>query len=103
MQVLSPGVQYSEETDLRSQVFRIAGDGEQGGGHGAEQDLVDDFFVVESDPGKLFRQREDHMEVFHRQQFGEALLDPAFACQTLALRTVPVAAGAIYDARVLAV
>jgi hypothetical protein len=43
------------------------------------------------------------VEVLHRQQFGEALLDPALPCQPLALGTVAVAAGAIDDARVLAV
>ena len=45
MQVLSPGVQDSEETDHRAQVFRVAGNGEQGSGHRAEQDLVDDILV----------------------------------------------------------
>ena len=103
MQVLPPGVQHGEETDLRAQVFGVAGDGEQGSGHGAEQDLVDDFFVVEGDGGDLFRHGEDHVEVLHRQQFGEALLDPALARQPLALGTMAIAAGAIHDARVLAV
>jgi hypothetical protein len=31
MQVLPPGVQHGEETDLRAQVFRVAGDGKQRG------------------------------------------------------------------------
>jgi len=103
MQVLPPGVQYGEEADLRAQVLRVAGNGKQRGRHSAEQDLVDDFFVVESDGSNLFRHREDHVEVLHRQQFGEALLDPAFPCQPLALGTMPVPAGTIDDARVLAV
>ena len=103
VQVLSPGMQHGKETDLRAQVFGIAGNGEQGIGHRAEQDLVNDFLVIEGDGGDWFRQREDHVKVLHGQQFGDALLDPAFARQTLALGTMPVAAGAIDDARVLAV
>src|ERR1035438_218005 len=89
MQVLPPGVQHGEETNLGAQVLGVAGNGEQGCRDGAEQDLIDDHFVGESDRGNLFRHGEDHVEVLHRQQFGEALLDPAFACQTLALRTMP--------------
>ena len=103
VQVLPPGVQHGKETDLRAQVLGIAGNGEQGSGHGAEQDLVNGFLVIEGDGGDLFRQRENHVEVLHRQQFGEALLDPALPWQPLALGTMPVPAGAINDARVLAV
>jgi hypothetical protein len=58
----------------------------------AEQDLENDFLVIEGDGGDLFRQREDHVEVLHRQQFGEALRDPAFARRSR-----------LDDARVLAV
>jgi hypothetical protein len=60
-------MQHGEEADLRPQMFRIAGDAEQRGRHGAEQDLVDGFLVVEGDLGNLFRHREDHVEVGHGQ------------------------------------
>jgi hypothetical protein len=96
-------MQYGKETNLRAQMLGVAGNGEQRGSHGAEQDLADDFFVVESDGGNLFRHSEHHVEVLHRQQFGEALLDPALPGQALALGTMPVPAGAIHDARILAV
>src|ERR1039458_4034580 len=68
MQVLPPGVQYGEEADLRAQVLRVAGNGKQRGRHSAEQDLVDDFFVVESDCSNLFRHREDHVEVLRSEE-----------------------------------
>jgi hypothetical protein len=42
-------VQHGAEANLRAQVPGVAGNGEQRGRHGAEQDLVDDLFVVESD------------------------------------------------------
>src|ERR1017187_5201681 len=62
MQVLPPGVQHGEETNLGAQVLGVAGNGEQGCRDGAEQDLIDDHFVVESDRGNLFRHGEDHVE-----------------------------------------
>lgn len=43
------------------------------------------------------------MEVRHRQQFGLAISEPLRAGQTLALGTVPVAAGVVGDVRVGAV
>ena len=81
----------------------IGGNGEQGFGGGAEENVVDDLFVVEGDGGDLFGQSEDHVEVLDGQQLGGALLEPLGARQSLALGAVPVAAGAIVDVRVLAV
>jgi hypothetical protein len=64
-QILPPGVQDSEETDARAQMFGVAGNGEQGFGSGPEQDVVNRLFVVESDLGDLFGNRENHVEVSH--------------------------------------
>src|ERR1039458_8498353 len=49
MQVLPPAMQHCEEAEFHPQTFRIAGNGEQGFGGGAEEDIVDDLFVVEGD------------------------------------------------------
>ena len=102
MQVPTPGVQHSEETDLRAQVPGVAGDGEQGL-DGAEQDPIDGLFVVEGDLGNLLRHGKDHVEVGHRQQFGSALLEPVFAGQPLTSGTMAIPARAIHDVGVLAV
>ena len=48
-QLLPPGVQYGEEADLCTQVLWIGGDGPQGLGGRAEQDVVDDRLVVIGD------------------------------------------------------
>ena len=103
MQVLSPAMQYSEEAQARSQPLRIAGDGEQGLGGDAEQDLVNRLFVVEGYLGDGFGKGKDHVEVFGGQQFGLPLLEPLSACQSLALGTVAVPARAVAGVRVLAV
>ena len=103
MQVLPPAMEYREEADFQAQMLVIAGDGEQGFGGSAEEDVVDDLFVVEGDGGNGFREGEDHVEILHGQQFGGALLQPLGAGQALALGAVPVAARAVDDMRVLAV
>jgi hypothetical protein len=91
VKVLPPAMQHSEEADFHAQVLGVTGNGEQGFGSGCEEEVVDDLFVVEGDGGDGFRKREDHVEVFGGQQLGGALLEPFFACRTLALGAMTVA------------
>jgi hypothetical protein len=88
-------MQHGEEAEFHAQTFRIAGNGEQGLGGGAEEDIVDQFFVVEGDGGDGFGEREDHVKILGGQQLSAALLQPLFACQALALGAMAVAARAI--------
>ena len=48
----------------------VGSDGEHGLGTGFEQQVVDHRFVVIGDVGDLGRQREDDMEIGHRQELG---------------------------------
>jgi len=41
----------------------VGRDLQQRGGTGAEQQVVDDLLVLESQPREFMRNREDHMEV----------------------------------------
>ena len=50
LKVLSPGVKHTQEADLRAEMFRIGRDLQQGGGTGAEQEVVDDLLVLQSQP-----------------------------------------------------
>ena len=70
MQVLAPGVEHGDETDLGAEMLRVGGDRAQRLGRRAEQDGVDRLLVLEGDLGDRRRQREDDMEVRHRQQLG---------------------------------
>ena len=81
MQILSPALkrrsmQNTEEANLRAQVLGVARDSQQGLRGGAEQDGVDDRFVLKRERGNLFRDREDHVKVFDRQQLRLALFQP---------------------------
>ncbi len=69
----------------------------------AEQQVVDDSFVLEGDVGDLGRQTEDDVEVADRQQVGLAFRQPGARSSTLALRAVPVAATVVGDALMAAV
>jgi len=96
-------MQHREESRLNTPTPRIAGDGEQRLGGDAEEDLIEDLFVIEGDGGDGLGDGEDQVEVLHRQQLALALLDPLGARQALALGTVAVAAGAVLNVGALAV
>ncbi len=101
-QVLSPGAEHGEEADLRSQMLRIARDAEQRFGSGAEENAVEHRGVIKRDAGNLFGNGEDHVEVFHWQQFGLAAFQPFCPFRVLTLGAMAVAAGVIRDAREVA-
>src|SRR5215469_12642256 len=90
-QVLSPGVEHSEEADLGSQVFRISGNGAQSFRSSPEEKVVHHFLVLESDGSHLFRQSEDNVEVFGIEELRLTILDPLGARQGLAFRAMTVA------------
>ena len=56
--------------------------------------------ILVGDRADWGRQREHYVEVRHRQQFGLARCKPCRSGRPLTLRTVPIAAGVIGDARV---
>jgi len=103
VQILAPGVEHAEETDFRTQMFGIGGDGEQGLSGGAEENLVDGLLVLQGDGGDGLGQSEDHVEIGGGQQLGLSLLEPLETGLSLALGTVPVTAGTIARMGVLAV
>lgn len=47
LQLLVPGVQHAEEADIGAEVLRIAGDFEECLGTGAEQQIVNQSFVLQ--------------------------------------------------------
>src|ERR1700739_719738 len=47
IELLAPGVQDTEETDLRTEVFRVASDFEKGFCTGTEQKIVDNLFIMQ--------------------------------------------------------
>ncbi len=93
LEVLAPGVEHAEEADVGAEVFGIGGDLQQGFGAGAEQQVVDNFLVLQRQPGQLVREGEDNMNVADRQQFLAARGDPLVTGVGLTLWAMPIPAG----------
>src|SRR4051812_6199598 len=89
---LSPGVQHTEEADLRAEGLWIGGDLAQRLRGRLEQDVVDHGLVLEGDDLDLRRHREHHVEVGHVEQFRLAVLEPLSSCETLTLRAAAITA-----------
>jgi len=62
-QVLSPGVQDADHTDLSSQVFRIGCDFQQGLCASGEQQIVEQTWVCQSEHIEFVGHSEHDMEV----------------------------------------
>ena len=102
-QRLTPCVQDGDEADLGAEPARVRGEHHHCLGGGLEQDGVDSGLVLEGDHRDLRRQREDNVEVGNRKEFSLARGEPSCTGRSLALRTVPVAAGVVGDPRHAAV
>jgi len=99
----APAVEDGGNTDARTEMKRIRGDGEHGLSRHPEQQVVNLRLVVKGDVGDLGGHREDHVEVADWQQVGFARGEPLACRCPLALRTVPIATAVIGDAAVTAV
>jgi hypothetical protein len=94
-EVLPPGVQHRGHADRGPEMLGIGGDCLHSLGRRPKQDIVDDRLVLQRDAGDRGRHGEHDVEVGNRQQLALAIGEPLGAGETLALRTVPVAAGIV--------
>ena len=85
-------MEHTEQTDIGSEVLRVACHFEQRCRAGAEEQVVKQPLVLKHESGELMGQREDDVEVGHGQELGGPRGQPSGACVALALGTVPVAA-----------
>ena len=96
-ELLIPSMQHGEEADFRAEVSRIASHFEKCFRTGAEQQIVDDFLILQDQWRELRRKREDHMDVARREKFSLTCGDPAFAGRGLTLWAVSIAAAVVGD------
>src|SRR5437879_4491906 len=94
-ELLIPGMQHGEEAKFRAEVSGIASDFEKCFRTGTEQQIVDDFLVLQGQWRELRRKREDHMDVARREKLLLTRGDPAIACRRLTLRAVAIAAAVV--------
>src|ERR1700731_1301148 len=81
-ELLAPGVQHAEEANLCAEMSRIASDFQKGVGTGAEQEIVEDLLVLQSQWRQAAGEREDHVQVVGRQKFTPTRGDPSFPTNT---------------------
>jgi len=60
---LTPGVPHGEEAEFRADVSGVASDFEKSFRTGAEQQIVDDFLILQDQWRELRRKREDPMSI----------------------------------------
>jgi hypothetical protein len=96
-ELLIPGVQYAEETDLRTEMFGIASNFQESFRAASKQQVVEDLFILQSEWRQLTRKGEDHMHVARREKLPPTCLEPTVAGTALTLRAVPVATGVVRD------
>src|ERR1035441_1659588 len=72
VQSLAPAMQHGKEAGGHAEMLGIGGNGEEGFGGGVEEDVVDEFAVVEGNGGDGLGQREDHVELLggHAEMLG---------------------------------
>jgi hypothetical protein len=94
---LIPGVQHAEETNLCTEVFRIASHFEKCFRGDTKQEIVEDFFVVQHQRSQVAGEREDHMQVARGEQFSLTGGDPPFPSRDLTLWTVTITAAVVRE------
>jgi RNA polymerase sigma factor (TIGR02999 family) len=68
VQILAPGVQHGEKADVGAQVLRVRPKLQHRPCRRAEERAVNDAWILQGDRTQTRRQREDHVEILHRQQ-----------------------------------
>src|ERR1700752_5383211 len=99
----APGVQHGGDADASAEMFGIGCYRENGLARCLEQQIVDHRFVLISEVSDRRRQREDDVEVRHRQELGLALGKPLLCRCGLAFVAMPIPARVIGDARITAI
>jgi len=92
LEILTPGVENSKESDLGSEMFRIGSNGFQRFGGGTKKDAKHQVLILVGNGCDLVRHRKDDMEIADFQKFGLTVFNPFRPGERLAFGAVPVAA-----------
>lgn len=96
-QILTPGVQYGQNANARTEMLRVRGDRHQRLRRRAEQNVVDGLLVLQGKRSDFIGKREDNVEVVDREDLRCAGFRPLPPCAALAFGTMPVPAGIVGD------
>ena len=96
-QVLTPGMEHAEETDLGAQVIRTGGNFQESCSAGSKQKAVEKLLVVEEEKIQLVRKGKDQVHIGNIQEFPLAGGQPLPAGIAETPRTMPIAAAVVRD------
>src|SRR5260370_18313495 len=85
VELLTPGVQHTEETNFRAEASRIASDFEKCFRAGAKQEIVEDRLVLQDKWRQPVGQCEGDMQQACREKVSSTRSDPPFPCTRLTL------------------
>lgn len=94
---LAPGVEDGEEAEAGAEVTGIGGDLLERAGGTAQEEIIEDGRILESQRREALRQGEDDMRVGHRQHVDLARFEPRCLSAALTLRAVTVATRVVRD------
>src|SRR5271157_736286 len=89
-ELLAPGVQHAEEANLCAEVSRIASDFQKSFRTGAEQEIVEQFLVLQDQWRQPAGECEDHVRVGCWKKFSLTRGDPAFPGSDLTIGAVAI-------------
>src|SRR5260221_8065915 len=96
-ELLVPGVQHTEETNLCTEVSGSASDCEKSFRAGTKQEIVDHLFVLQHHWGQVAGECEDHVQVARGEQFSFTCGNPPFASSDPTLWAMAITAAVIRD------
>ena len=94
-QVLAPGVKDAEETNLCSEMIRIACNLAERFRDGAEEQVVEFDLILQNERVQLVWQRKDDVEVTGLKQFLRPGIDPATTRLSLTLVAMTIATAVV--------
>ena len=100
VKVLTPGMEYREETDLGSEMRGVEGNFQKGFGTGSEQQVVEELLVLQQQGRELVGPGKDQVKVADGEQFFLASGEPAATGCDLTLWAVAIATGVEHEGTV---
>jgi hypothetical protein len=90
-------MEYREAPDVRAQMVRITGHGQEGFGHSLKEEIVHHPWVLQREGTEGMGEGKHHMDVRDVEQLCVAGGEPGGLCAAWTLRTMPIATGVIGD------
>jgi hypothetical protein len=94
-ELLIPGVQNAEEPNFCAKVSRIASNFEKRFGAGADQQVIEELFVLYRQACQGCGKCKDYVDIARREKFLLTRRDPAVSGCRLTLRAVAIAAAVV--------